>query len=43
MSIDDFEGIYIAFTEGVNELIDGNVDAMVAMAATTGCSYGISS
>ena len=33
MSIDDFEGIYIAFTEGVNELIDGNVDAMVAMAA----------
>ncbi len=33
ISIDDIKAIHITYNEGVNELIDGNADAMLTMAA----------
>ena len=34
MSLDDMEPVYISFTDGIAELLDGNCDAVVAMSAT---------
>ena len=39
MTLDDMRPVYISYTDGVSELIDGNCDAVICMAAMPGAAY----
>ena len=39
MTLDDMKPVYISYTDGVSELIDGNCDAVITMAAMPGAAY----
>jgi TRAP transporter TAXI family solute receptor len=39
MTLKDITPVYISYTDGVSELIDGNCDAVITMAALPGAAY----